>query len=76
MFPSLAARETYVAETNFAARKQENVFALSQKHICFSDTNFASATYVSQFSHPRKHDPCRHEIDIEDLSQGGRRGLI
>ena len=56
MFPSLAARETYVAETNFAARKQENVFALSQKHICFSDTNFASATYVSQFSHPRKHD--------------------
>ena len=57
MFPSLAARETYVAETNFAARKQENVFALSQKHICFSDTNFASATYVSQFSHPRKHDP-------------------
>ena len=57
MFPSLAARETYVAETNFAAQKQENVIALSQKHICFSDTNFASATYVSQFSHPRKHDP-------------------
>ena len=27
MFPSLAARETYVAETNFAARKQENVLA-------------------------------------------------
>ena len=26
MFPSLAARETYVAETNFAARKQKNVF--------------------------------------------------
>jgi len=23
MFPSLAARETYVAETNFAARKQK-----------------------------------------------------
>ena len=57
MFPSLAARETHVAETNFAARKQENVFALSQKHICFSDTNVASATYVSQFSHPSKHDP-------------------
>ena len=57
-FPAgLAAQETYVAETNFAARKQENVFALSQKHICFSDTNFASVTYVSQFSHPRKHDP-------------------
>ena len=27
MFPSLAARGTYVAATNFAARKQENVFA-------------------------------------------------
>ena len=26
MFPSLAARETYVTETNFAARKQQNVF--------------------------------------------------
>ena len=34
MFPSLAARETYVAETNFAARKQENVFALSQAKMC------------------------------------------
>ena len=56
-FPTLAARETYVAETNFAARKEENVFALSQKHSCFLDTNFASATYVSQFSHPKKHDP-------------------
>ena len=57
MFPSLATQETYVAEINFAARKQENVFALSQKHICFSDTNFASETYVSQFGHPIKHDP-------------------
>ena len=27
MFPSLAAWETYVAETNFAARKQKIVFA-------------------------------------------------
>ena len=26
MFPRLAARETYIAETNFAARKQKNVF--------------------------------------------------
>ena len=56
MFPSLVAQETYVAETNFAAWKQENVFALSQKHFCFSDTNFASETYVSQLSHPRRHD--------------------
>ena len=56
MFLSLAARETYVAETNFAARKQlKNVFAWSQKHFSFPDTNFASATYVSQFSHPGKH---------------------
>ena len=51
MFPNLAARETYVAETNFAARKQENVFALGQKHFCYRDTNFASETYVSQYSH-------------------------
>ena len=51
MFPSLAARETYVAETNFAARKQENVFASGQKHFCYPDTNFAFETYVSQFSH-------------------------
>ena len=49
MFPNLAARETCVAETNFAARKQ-NVFAWSQKHFCFPDTNFASETCVSQFS--------------------------
>ena len=30
MFPSLAAQETYVAEINFAARKQKNVFALKK----------------------------------------------
>ena len=30
MFPNLAARETCVAETNFAARKTKNVFAWSQ----------------------------------------------
>ena len=51
MFPDLAARETYVSETNFAARKQENVFASGQKHFCYPDTNFASETYVSQSSH-------------------------
>ena len=51
MFPSLAGLETYVAETNFAALKQENVFALCQKHFCYLNTNFASETYVSQFSH-------------------------
>ena len=48
MFPNLAARETCVAETNFAAR--------SQKHFCFPDTNFASETYVFKFSHPGKHN--------------------
>ena len=41
MFPSLAAQEAYVEETNFAAWKQENAFALGQKpcflsgHRCF-----------------------------------------
>ena len=42
----LAGQETDVAETNFAALKQENVFASGQKHFYFMDTNF-----VSQFSH-------------------------
>ena len=55
MFPSLAAREVCVAETNFASRKTKSVFPWSQKHCCFPDTNFASETYVSQFSHPGKH---------------------
>ena len=40
MFPSLAARETYVAATNFAARKQENV-----KNI------FASRTQILRPQH-------------------------
>jgi len=56
MFLSLAARETCGVETNFAARKTKNVFAWSQKHFCFSDTNFAFETYVSQFSHPGKQN--------------------
>ena len=30
MFPNLAARETCVEETNFAARETKNVFAWSQ----------------------------------------------
>ena len=51
MFPSLAEQETYVAETNFAARKQENVFSSDQNHFCFLDTKFASETYVTQLSH-------------------------
>ena len=50
MFPSLAARETYVAATNFAARKQK-MFLPEVKNIFVSDTNFASETNVSQFSH-------------------------
>ena len=39
MFPSLAARETYVAETNFAARKQK-MFLPGVKNI------FASRTQI------------------------------
>ena len=39
MFPNLAARETCVAETNFAARKQKMFLPWSQKHFCFPDTN-------------------------------------
>jgi len=37
MFPSLAARETYVAETNFAARKQK-MFLFEVKNIFVSRT--------------------------------------
>ena len=49
MFPSLAAQETCVAETNFGARKTKTVLAWSQQYFCFPDT------YVSQFSHaPRE----------------------
>ena len=46
MFPSF---EPYVAEANFAARKQENVFSSGQKHFYFPEAKFASETYVSQF---------------------------
>ena len=41
-----------MVETNFGAWKQENVFALGQKHFFFPDTNFASATYVSHLATP------------------------
>ena len=51
MIPSLAARETCVAETNFAARKQK-MFLSGVKNI-FA---FASETYVSQVSHPGQHN--------------------
>lgn len=44
MFPSLAARETYVAEINSAARKHENIFVTGQKHFSFQDNNFAVET--------------------------------
>jgi len=37
MFPSLAARETYVAETNFAARKQK-LFLPEVKNLFVSRT--------------------------------------
>ena len=60
MFLILAARKTYVKETNFAARKQKNIFALSrQKYFCFPDTNFAFETYVSQFSH------CENNLELK-----------
>ena len=40
MFPSLAAQKTYVAETNFASRKQGNVFASVQKRFRFLERIF------------------------------------
>ena len=53
---SLAAQETCVAETNFAARKQKMFLPWSKKHFYSPNTNFASETYVSQFSHPGKQN--------------------
>ena len=50
MFPSLAARKTYVAGGNFASWNQGNVSESSQKHFCFTDANFPSQAYASQFS--------------------------
>ncbi len=55
MFPSFAARKTYVAKTDSAFRKQESGFAAGQKHFCFPDTNFTFETYVALFSHHRNN---------------------
>ncbi len=49
MFASLATQETYVGKQILLSKK--NVPAPSQKHFCFTDTNFASEAYVAQFSH-------------------------
>ena len=40
MFPSLAARETCVAETNFSARKTKNVFAMESKAFLLPANKF------------------------------------
>ena len=51
MFPSLAARETYVAETNFAARIQK-LFLPEVKNIFVSRIQILRPQPdVSQFSH-------------------------
>ena len=58
----LKPHEKHVAEANFVSGKHGNVSESSQKHFCFTDANFASETYVSQFCHPRKHcwNQCFH----------------
>ena len=76
MFPSLAARKTYVAETNFAARKQENVFASDQKHVCFTDTKFASETYVTQLSQHENNVDQFPVLLIKNVSQQRSQFLI
>ena len=45
MFPSLAARETYVAETNFAARKQK-MFLPGVKNIFVSRTHILGPKHM------------------------------
>ena len=54
MFPSLAAREIYVAETNFAARKQKR-FLPDVKNIFASRTQILCPKHVSRFSHHEKN---------------------
>ena len=46
MFPSLAARETCCGD-KFCCSETKSVFAWSQIHFCFPDTNVAIETYVS-----------------------------
>ena len=48
MFPRLPPRATFVADTNFVSGTQK-MFDFVQKH-------FVSATNVSQFAQPKKHD--------------------
>ena len=50
MFPSLAAWETYFAETNFAAWKQK-MFLPAVQNIFASRTQILRPKHVSQFSH-------------------------
>jgi len=45
MFPSIAAMETYAAETNFAARKQ-NMFLPEVKNIFVSRTQFLRPQHI------------------------------
>jgi len=54
MFPSLAARE-HMLRKQILLLGQKKCFCLKSKAFCFPDTNFASATYVSQFSHDRNN---------------------
>ena len=48
MFPRLPASAIFVADTNFVSRTQKNVSDFVQKY-------FVSATNVSQFAQPKKH---------------------
>ena len=48
---------------SFAARKVF-FFAPDKKQFCFPDTNFASETYVSQFSHKLTTFQCRSLTNV------------
>ncbi len=50
LFPSLATRETYVAGTNLASRKQ-NMFLPQVKNIFASWTQILLSKHVAQFGH-------------------------
>ena len=71
MFPSLAALETYVAETNFAAWKQENVDlfpVLLEQQLC--------SQLQSQFIIMRMRDPLFSETMFPRLATGAAKHFV
>jgi len=85
MFPSLAARETYVAETNFAARKRKkflpevkNIFVsrtklLRPQHMFPNLATMKTMLISFQCRSPIKVFPSNGELTVKKLKQGKRK---